>query len=250
VSARPALRLPGGLRRIASGVASGLCVLAIPFVLVGYNLRGVALDERFYLTEFARYRIGAQTGFGNDELRVVADAFIDYFQAPPGRMNLQLARGGTMQPLFNERELSHMEDVQALIRAIFRIQELALGYVVLYLLILLIGFAIQRRAFPALAGRVLALGGGLTVALFVALGALALVDFSELFLQFHLVSFANDLWLLDPERDYLIRLFPQGFFQDAALRIAALTVLQALAITTVGLFGLWWTRRHPTRASA
>ena len=246
MSARPVLRLPRGPRRIAIGVASGLCVLAIPLVLLGYNLRGVALEQRFYLTEFSRYRIGAQTGFGNDELRMIADAFIDYFQAPPGRMNLQLARGGTMQPLFNERELAHMEDVQALIRGIFQIQALALGYVVLYFLI---GLGLQRRAFLLLAGRVLALGGGLTVALFVGLGALALVDFSELFLQFHLVSFANDLWLLDPERDYLIRLFPQGFFQDAALRIAALTMLQALAITAAGLLGVWWTRRHPKRAS-
>lgn len=246
MSARPVLRLPRGPRRIAIGVVSGLCVLAIPLVLLGYNLRGVALEQRFYLTEFSRYRIGAQTGIGNDELRMVADAFIDYFQAPPGRMNLQLARGGAMQPLFNERELAHMEDVQALIRAIFQIQALALGYVVLYFLI---GLALQRRAFLALAGRVLALGGGLTVALFVGLGALALVDFSELFLQFHLVSFANDLWLLDPERDYLIRLFPQGFFQDAALRIAAFTMLQALAITAAGRLGVWWTRRHPTRTS-
>jgi len=162
-------------------------------------------------------------------------------------MNLQLARGGSLQPVFNERELLHMEDVQGLIRGIFRIQELALGYLVLYFVI---GLAVQRRAFLPLAGRVLALGGGLAVALFVALGALALVDFSELFLQFHLVSFANDLWLLDPERDYLIRLFPQGFFQDAALRIAALTMVQALAITLAGLFGVWWTRRHPARASA
>jgi integral membrane protein (TIGR01906 family) len=247
VSAPPVPRLPRGVRRIAIGVASSLCVLAIPFVLVGYNLRGVALEQRFYLTEFARYRIGAQTGLGNDELRIVADAFIDYFQAPPGRMNLQLARGGTLQPLFNERELTHMEDVQGLIRGIFRIQELALAYVVLYLLV---GLAVQRRAFLSRAVRVLALGGGLTVALFVVLGALALVDFSELFLQFHLVSFANDLWQLDPERDYLIRLFPQEFFQDAALRIAALTMLQALAIAMAGLLGVWWTRRNPVRARA
>jgi integral membrane protein (TIGR01906 family) len=247
VSAPPVPRLPRGVRRIAIGVASSLCVLAIPFVLVGYNLRGVALEQRFYLTEFARYRIGAQTGLGNDELRIVADAFIDYFQAPPGRMNLQLARGGTLQPLFNERELTHMEDVQGLIRGIFRIQELAFAYVVLYLLV---GLAVQRRAFLSRAVRVLALGGGLTVALFVVLGALALVDFSELFLQFHLVSFANDLWQLDPERDYLIRLFPQEFFQDAALRIAALTMLQALAIAMAGLLGVWWARRNPVRARA
>jgi integral membrane protein (TIGR01906 family) len=247
VSGRPALRARGGLRRLAVGVASGLCIVAIPFVLVGYNLRGVALDQRFYLTEFTRYRIAAQTGFASDELRIVADAFVDYFLAPRGRMSLQLARGGALQPLFNERELAHMEDVQALIQAIFRVQEFALGYFLLYLLA---GLALRRRAFLALAARVLALGGGLTMVLFVALGGLALVDFSELFLQFHLVSFANDLWLLDPERDYLIRLFPQGFFQDAALRIAAFTMLQALGLLLVGLIGIWWTRRHPARTRA
>jgi integral membrane protein (TIGR01906 family) len=230
----PASRLPLTLRRVGAGVASGLCVLAIPLALVGLNLRGVALNERFYLAEFERYRIGARNGFSLEELRVVADAFIDYFQAPLGRMNLQLSRGGAIQPLFNERELAHMEDVQVLIQGIFRVQELALAYIAAYAVG---GAVLGRRAFPRLAALVMLLGGGLTLALFASLGALALVDFSQLFLQFHLVSFANDLWLLDPERDYLIRLFPQEFFQDAALRIAALTIVQALALCALGLLG-------------
>ena len=92
MSAASPVRLPSALRRVAIGVASGLCVLAFPFALVGVNLRGVALNERFYLSEFARYRIGAQTGLSDDELRRVADAFIVYFQAPSGRMNVQIAR--------------------------------------------------------------------------------------------------------------------------------------------------------------
>ncbi|MDD2471668.1 MAG: DUF1461 domain-containing protein, partial [Dehalococcoidales bacterium] len=38
-----------------------------------------------------------------------------------------------------------------------------------------------------------------------------------------LISFSNDLWLLDPAKDYLIMMFPQGFWADAALLVAALT---------------------------
>lgn len=38
------------------------------------------------------------------------------------------------------------------------------------------------------------------------------VDFESLFLQFHLVSFTNDLWLMDPLRDLMIALMPESFF--------------------------------------
>jgi integral membrane protein (TIGR01906 family) len=232
-----------GWRRLVGGLAGGLCVVAIPLALVGYNLRGVALDERFYMAEFARYEIGPRNGFTNDQLRTVANAFIAYFQAPPGRMNLQVARDGVMQPLFNERELAHMEDVQVLIQGILQLGTLAAVYVVVFGAV---GALVGRRAFLPLASGVLLASAALTVALFAVLGALALTDFSELFLQFHLMSFSNDLWLLDP-RDYLLRLFPQEFFQDAALRIAGATLLQALALGVLGLAGWLASRRAGAR---
>ena len=40
------------------------------------------------------------------------------------------------------------------------------------------------------------------------------------FRYFHLISFTNDLWILDPRRDYLIMMFPQGFFFDSTMFIA------------------------------
>ena len=225
----------------------GLCIVAIPLGLVAGNVRAVALDPRFYLSEFARYDIGRTTGFTPEELRMVADSFIVYFQAPPGRMNVQVARGGALRPLFNERELAHMEDVQALMQLVFRVQALALGYAAAFGILALALHSIAGwgwHGFLRMASRVLITGAGLTVATFLGLGALALVDFSELFLQFHLISFTNDLWLLDPQRDNLIRLFPQGFFQDAALRVAALTVLQALALGVAGLGARWLAHRR------
>ena len=243
VSARP--RWPATLWRLGAGLATGLCVVAVPLALVAGNVRGVTLDQRFYLAEFARYDVGSVTGLTSTELRMVAEAFVDYFQAPPGRLNVQLARGGTMLPLFNARELAHMEDVQALMHLVFRVQGLALGYAAAYAAV---GFAWRRARFVPVAGWVLLAGAGLTVALLVVLGGLALTSFSELFLQFHLISFTNDLWLLDPQRDNLIRLYLQGFFQDAALRIAGLTILQALALGALGLATLWLARHRWHRA--
>ncbi len=86
-------------------------------------------------------------------------------------------------------------------------------------------------------------GGVLTLGIIGVLGALAATDFSDLFLEFHLLSFSNDLWLLDPRTDNLIRLFPQEFFLDAAMRVVVFTVVEALALAVVGLVGLLVNRR-------
>ena len=55
---------------------------------------------------------------------------------------------------------------------------------------------------------------------------LAIIGFDRLFLFFHLVSFSNELWILDPRHDYLIAMFPQGFFFDCTVAIAFLTLLE------------------------
>ncbi|HLH21143.1 MAG TPA: TIGR01906 family membrane protein [Chloroflexota bacterium] len=231
---------PRGLLRLGAGLATALCVVALPLGLVAANVRAVTLDRSFYLTEFARYDRGAFVGLAPDELRLVADAFIAYFQGPPSRLDVRLPRGGTLQPLFNERELAHMEDVQALMHLVFRVQALAFAYVALYALG---GLAWGRRAFLPLAAKVLVAGGVLTLGIIGVLGALAATDFSDLFLEFHLLSFSNDLWLLDPRTDNLIRLFPQEFFLDAAMRVVVFTVVEALALAVVGLVGLLVNRR-------
>ena len=62
-------------------------------------------------------------------------------------------------------------------------------------------------------------GGALTLAIVIAMAAMATVDFNAFFTQFHVISFANDFWLLDPATDYLIMLFPGEFWRDAVVII-------------------------------
>jgi integral membrane protein (TIGR01906 family) len=84
---------------------------------------------------------------------------------------------------------------------------------------------LKRRFFPYL-WQAAFLGGILTVGLVLAAGAGALADFNALFLQFHLVSFTNDLWQLDPARDRLIQMYPAQFFRDATMAIGGLTLVE------------------------
>ncbi len=66
--------------------------------------------------------------------------------------------------------------------------------------------------------------GLLTGTLLLTAGVIGLViwgavDFDGLFTAFHRLAFTNDLWLMNPATDLIIRLMPTGFFVRYALSI-------------------------------
>jgi len=68
----------------------------------------------------------------------------------------------------------------------------------------------------------------------------AIIDFDAAFTLFHVIGFSNDLWQLDPYRDYLLLLFPEAFFFDATMAIAIMAALEfGVALTGIG----WFERR-------
>lgn len=225
---QPAVAALLGALRVALAV---LFVVALPLFLVATNLKTVALDPNTYAAGFAKYRVAETTGLDQEQLERVAQSFIAYFQAPPGRLEVEVVLGGQRRPLLNERELAHMEDVQAIMQLFFRLQTLSGVFLAGFLLL---GVFVDRAAFLPELGRLLLLAAGLTIGLALLVGLLALTSFSELFLRFHQVAFRNDLWQLDPTRDYLIMLFPEPFWFDATLRIALLTGLETAAAGLVG----------------
>ena len=85
-----------------------------------------------------------------------------------------------------------------------------------------------------------AAGAGATLALIAFFGALTMVNFEQLFLTFHVLSFDNDLWQLDPRRDNLIRFFPFEFWFDATVTVALRAVLSALVVGGLALIGRRW----------
>jgi integral membrane protein (TIGR01906 family) len=66
---------------------------------------------------------------------------------------------------------------------------------------------------------------GVTV---VAVGMLVYVglnNFKKAFYIFHELFFDNDLWLLDPDTDLMIRMLPEGFFLNMVIRIGKIFLL-------------------------
>lgn len=213
----------GPLRWILVVSASTLFVLALPAAIVLTNVRVMFFDPGVYDRGYQREGVARTTGMSRDELSQATQQIQQFFRGGPP-VSLVVAKEWGREPLFNAREQQHMDDVRALLNLVWQVQMGSLAVLVLSGLIVLVvlgpvgGWLLARAAM---------MGATLTLALFAVMGALTFFDFSSLWTRFHMISFSNDLWLLDPRTDYLIRLFPFGFWLSSVIDLSIRSVIVA-----------------------
>jgi len=216
-------------------LAALLLVVAVPLFLIASNVRWAVNEPRLYDYGFTSLDIPRATGLPLEELRRVAARIRQYFNDDRDLLDLRVRQGDQEVELFSRREVLHMRDVKGLVRGVYRVQEVAGLYLLLAILgTLLLG---RRRGLAPLL-RLLRWGALLTLVLVAVVGIASAVAWQQVFLLFHLLSFRNLLWVLNPQRDYLIRMFPPGFFLRATLLIALATVVEALLLGLLATLGL------------
>ena len=220
--------------RIATRV---LFILCLPVLLLTASIGGAANSPWLYNYGFEKYNVSQETGLAQSELEKAATGLIGYFNSGEETISLTVVKDGEPLALFNEREVAHLRDVKGLFWLDYRVLLGTLVYVLGYAIFSLF----RRKDWRRLAWGVVG-GSGLTLGLMLVLGIGMLLNFEQLFWQFHLISFANELWQLDPARDYLIRLFPGGFWYDAAIFCALATA--AAAVVLGGVSGGYLIRRR------
>jgi integral membrane protein (TIGR01906 family) len=213
---------------IARKVAVILFIALVPIFMITTSVRWVINFPGLYSYGFDKYNIPDYTGIQRDDLLDAAAQLRDYFNNDDEDIVIRtFVLGVLRENLYNQREIDHMRDVKVLVNNVYRVQEVIGLY---FLVFAAVGFYISRRRFTEALLRVISRGGKVTLSLVVVIGLLSSVAFNQLFLLFHLVSFSNDFWQLDPGRDYLIAMFPQNFFFDATMLIALSTVALALIL--------------------
>jgi integral membrane protein (TIGR01906 family) len=214
-------------------IAKGLSlvfILMVPVFLVTASVTWAVNDLRLYSHGFEKYEISGATGIEQDDLMMVAGELRAYFNSAQEPLEVRAPVFGQERTLFSAKEVAHMEDVKDLVWEVY-IAGAAAGT---YLLVVTLGGFLRRGlAFATTLSRWTLWGGGLTIGLIGAFGLTALVAFEWLFQVFHQVSFANDFWKLDPATDYLVIMFPEGFWLDATLFVALVSLGGALLLSAV-----------------
>jgi integral membrane protein (TIGR01906 family) len=220
--------------KIIKIVAQWIFILCLPALLLTASLSAAMNCRALYEYDFSKYEISRVTGLAPEELTKAADGLITYFNSNDEYIDITVTKNGQPFTLFNEREVQHLKDVKGLFWLCYYVLIGTGTYALAYLGVTLFWWRDKRRLGWSLVG-----GGGLTLVLMAAVGIMIALDFNQFFLQFHLLSFANDFWQLNPATDYLLMMFPDGFWFDATLFCALGTGVMAIILGGVG----WWLKR-------
>lgn len=236
---------------------AALAVLALLTGALCAGVFAVATDAQLY-GAYSREAVAAQ--IGTDDADAVTQA-IGLTQEEQQRAATQIAEymrsGSPDEPLypviaqgetiFGEREAMHMQDVRRLMRLADTLAKalipLAAGLAVVCAWV---GAGRQKDALLG-AGAALLLAAAIAGALLLALGS---AGFERAFAGMHRVLFANDLWLLNPQTDVLIRMMPLPLFaraaQDALGRAAGMAAVGGVMLAAAYFLVEGMVRRHLT----
>jgi len=197
-------------------------MLCLPILLLSASLGGAVNSHWLYKYGFQKYDVSQTTGLAQSELDKVARGLISYFNSDDEDITLTVVKDGEPFELFTPEEVIHFKDVKGLIWLDYWLLLGTLVYILAYAGVSLFWRKDRRQLTWGLVG-----GSGITLALMLAFGLGIRFGFGELFYQFHLVFFSNEFWSAE---GYMLLLFPQGFWSDAALFCALATALGAVVL--------------------
>ena len=164
-----------------------------------------------------------QTGLPAEQYAPMAEMITRYLKGGNNAFQHIYTVDGTEFAAFNQREQHHMADVQDLFRLCRFIAWLGWGVVIFG------GLSARRKLdWRTFRRTLIAILAAVTIIIIAAC-----IDFNSLFILFHRIAFTNDLWLLDPQTDLLIRLMPIEFFISYAAIIGGIWLAGMVAMLVV-----------------
>jgi len=217
-----------------SNFLSFIVTILTPLSLLGLGLR-LLLTPIFLQIEYNMpYFPADKFGFTKEDRLHWAPYAMDYLTNRADISYLGNLRFEDGNPLYTERELSHMEDVKRVTQGALQLWDITL------VTLLLLGLWAWRANWMLAYTRSFWRGGWLMMGLALTIGAIVVVGiainpdvFWEFFTLFHKLFFTGDSWLFYYS-DTLIRLFPIRFWQDAFL-LAAVVALGGGLVIAFGL---------------
>lgn len=222
---------------VAARVFQVLIAVFFPIMLLAAAIRAVT-SPLFLWVEYHRPGFPADSfGFSTDDRMTYGSYTVDYilnWASPRYLGDLVNADG---DQLFLDSEVGHMLDVKLVLVISFA--------VALAMLVFTLAACWHlARTYPGGVRRAMFAGALTTLVLMVGLTVTAILAWQTFFTQVHAIFFADGTWTFRAD-DTLIRLFPEQFWTDAAITVAALVVV----VTVLTLVLTWPTkgRREKSR---
>lgn len=240
---------------IVTAVLAGLAVVLFAFGAVLGAVVSKAQDADLYLAE-SRQAVADAFDLADD---AAVTGYIGLTIDEQQSLAQRIAAGMRQEAMpdlapLSDKEVQHMQDVHGLVHLADRLRAVLIAAAAgCCVAMAWTGADIERRRRTVLTGAACGLGVLIVIAVAAAV-AMNTAGFAALFNGMHELLFTNDLWLLDPETDVLIRMMRQLLFERAAIDVLTKAIAGFIVSAVMGaavytiLGGLM--RRHFTEKKA
>ncbi len=215
------------------GMIASIAVIVI--LLISAFEIGAYSDYGWYEKEYAKYEVLDDLEMEMEDAMYVTEEMLAYLRGNREDLAVDTVVDGEEREFFNDREKAHMVDVQNLFIGGLWIRRIALLIFVSSVVAIIKMKADWKRLLP----KSFLIGLGAFIGITAGVGLLFMSDFNKYFTMFHEIFFDNDLWLLDPRTDLLIRMLPEGFFLDMVVRIGVIFLILLLLGVVISIIALW-----------
>jgi integral membrane protein (TIGR01906 family) len=222
---------------IIKNITLWIMVICFPLFLISSALGILVNNIGTYNYIINEYKITLITAIDEPQLKEIYQHWIDYYnyRADTPQFEYRDTRGEYHQ-LLSEKEVVHLKDVRGLMQLDYKVIAITFILIIIAALIMVL---LDKTRWQYLA-RAVFRGSVLTVGLFIIMIFLSVCCFDQIFILFHQISFTNEFWILDPARDYLIMMFPGGFFSDVVIVMSCSILATAVLCGGISATMLKW----------
>ena len=214
--------------------AKWIFVVCVPVLLITAGIGIVASGLPLWPGQWGAERYGIRDTLTYNrlcleqpEIKGIYSGLVRYFWNGDEYIVLKVVQDGQTINVFTSEETIHFKDVKGLLRLDYGLCFGTLAYIITFICVWTLRLKDRRGLASAMIW-----GGGLTVFLMLAMVVLNLFNgFDELWYRFHLLFFSNEFWSAE---GYMLLLFTEQFFFDAAVFCVCLMIAGALVFGGVG----------------
>lgn len=175
----------------------------------------VGLNPEIYKNAQLADDVAMNADLDQETLDLATNGLIDYMDGDRDDLVI-MSSAQEGHELFNSKEKAHMIDVKNLFILSKNINN-RLFIILLLILIFYLGY--DKEGMKKHFMKYCAITLTIVLGVWLIIAILAMIDFSSFWTVFHKVLFTNDLWMLNPSTDLLIRMMPQRFFTRIVVHV-------------------------------
>ncbi|MAV15185.1 MAG: TIGR01906 family membrane protein, partial [Chloroflexi bacterium] len=181
-------------------------------IIISGSLNFIVRSSLIYDYNISTYSIEKRTSLSLEKIKEINLEIRSYFFNEKELLDIDI---------YSDKEILHMKDVKSVMNFIFDLGK------ILSIVFCILAFVLYSY-FRVYIYKLIFYSLSLFLTILMFLGTSFLLFFQELFIIFHEIAFNNDLWILNPNEDYLLMMYPLPFWFSVSVRVGIMIIILSI----------------------